>query len=116
MNTLHRRNARFIPFLSLFILFALGTVADDVEGCPSGLACWGFSICNFVEADGARKQQYGATALVMGLVPLTLCNIAWPRAAALGLEPTLATNVEEERIWHWLSWMHTGWLTNIKAK
>ena len=144
------RNTRFILILTLFVLFALGAVADDVEGCPTGLvyspfvpyfrypadsaqACWGFAICTFMEADEARKQQYGATALVMGLVPLTLRDIAWPErrtvlvsaplpfiaataVRALGLEPTLATDVEEERLRQWLSWMHTGWLTNIKAK
>ncbi|KAA8646866.1 hypothetical protein EYZ11_010753 [Aspergillus tanneri] len=143
------RNARFVPVLALFLIFALAAVAD-AEGCPTGLvyspfvpyfryragsaqACWGFAICTFNEADEARKQQYGATALVMGLVPLTLRDIAWPErrtvlvsaplpiiaataVRALGLEPTVKADVEEERVRQWLSWMRTGWLTNIKAK
>lgn len=42
--------------------------------------CWRTASCVFIQADEdeTRKQQYGATALVMGLIPLTLRDIAWP--------------------------------------
>ncbi|KAF2281384.1 uncharacterized protein EI97DRAFT_429431 [Westerdykella ornata] len=40
--------------------------------------CWVAADC-LMEASGeSRKQQFGAVALVMGLIPLTLKDIAWP--------------------------------------
>ena len=33
--------------------------------------CWDWASCIFQVADEARKQQFAATALVMGLIPLT---------------------------------------------
>ena len=41
-------------------------------------ACWWWAICLLSAADEARRQQFAATSLVMGLVPLTLRDIAWP--------------------------------------
>ena len=41
-------------------------------------ACWWWIICLLSSADEARKKQFDATSLVMGLVPLTLKDIAWP--------------------------------------
>ncbi|KAF2669444.1 hypothetical protein BT63DRAFT_261161 [Microthyrium microscopicum] len=44
----------------------------------SSQRCWSAAICLFQAADEARKQQFSATALIMGLLPLTLKDIAWP--------------------------------------
>ncbi|KAL4961673.1 uncharacterized protein BDV14DRAFT_120908 [Aspergillus stella-maris] len=66
--------------------------------------CWRGAICLLNAADEARKQQFGATAMVMGLLPIVLRDIAWPErrvvlvsrdlpvvaevlVRALGLEP-----------------------------
>ena len=40
--------------------------------------CWVASDCLFESAGESRKQQFAATALVMGLIPLTLKDVAWP--------------------------------------
>jgi hypothetical protein len=40
--------------------------------------CWVIADCLFEAAGESRKQQFAATALVMGLIPLTLKDIAWP--------------------------------------
>jgi hypothetical protein len=40
--------------------------------------CWAISDCLFETAGESRKQQFAATALIMGLIPLTLKDIAWP--------------------------------------
>ncbi|KAF2683387.1 hypothetical protein K458DRAFT_418989 [Lentithecium fluviatile CBS 122367] len=40
--------------------------------------CWVVADCLFEAAGESRKQQFAATALVMGLIPLTLKDIAWP--------------------------------------
>ncbi|USP82235.1 uncharacterized protein yc1106_09509 [Curvularia clavata] len=40
--------------------------------------CWVASDCLFEAAGESRKQQFAATALVMGLIPLTLKDVAWP--------------------------------------
>jgi hypothetical protein len=40
--------------------------------------CWLVSDCLFEAAGESRKQQFAATALVMGLIPLTIKDIAWP--------------------------------------
>ncbi|KAL4810484.1 hypothetical protein BDV18DRAFT_156844 [Aspergillus unguis] len=45
---------------------------------PLDFNCWSGAICTFEAADEARKQQFAATALVMGLLPLVLRDIAWP--------------------------------------
>lgn len=72
-------------------------------------ACWWWVICLLGAADEARKQQFAATSLVMGLVPLTLKDIAWPERRvvlvsrhmpkpveviirALGLVPSIGTS------------------------
>jgi hypothetical protein len=40
--------------------------------------CWVMSDCLFEAAGESRKQQFAAVALVMGLIPPTLRDIAWP--------------------------------------
>ncbi|KAL3428430.1 hypothetical protein PVAG01_01939 [Phlyctema vagabunda] len=40
--------------------------------------CWWWAGCVLTAADEARKQQFASVALVMGLIPLTLKDIAWP--------------------------------------
>ncbi|KAL9084539.1 MAG: hypothetical protein Q9165_008042 [Trypethelium subeluteriae] len=40
--------------------------------------CWWWAGCTFTQADEPRKQQFAAVALIMGLIPLTIKDIAWP--------------------------------------
>ena len=40
--------------------------------------CWWWAGCVFGEADPARNQQFASVALIMGLIPLTIKDIAWP--------------------------------------
>lgn len=40
--------------------------------------CWVATDCLFEAAGESRKQQFAATAFIMGLIPLTLKDIAWP--------------------------------------
>ncbi|KAH7070301.1 hypothetical protein FB567DRAFT_554802 [Paraphoma chrysanthemicola] len=40
--------------------------------------CWIASDCLFEASGESRKQQFAATALIMGLFPLTIKDIAWP--------------------------------------
>jgi hypothetical protein len=42
----------------------------------------------------SRKQQYGATALVMGLVPLTLKDVAWPHRRVVPVTKPLPAILE----------------------
>lgn len=92
--------------------------------------CWKAAICCMELADEARMQQFAATALVMGLLPLTLRDIAWPErrivwisaplpaAAAvlvrtLGLDPMVtseAVGSGEEDVQRWLEWIRGSWI------
>ncbi|EAS32789.3 uncharacterized protein CIMG_03813 [Coccidioides immitis RS] len=95
--------------------------------------CWKAAICTLEPADEARKQQFGATALVMGLLPLTLRDIAWPerrivlvsaplpRLAAvvvrgLGLEPTVKREMMtwgEDDVHRWMTWVRGSWFAGF---
>ncbi|KAF2474948.1 uncharacterized protein BDR25DRAFT_280577 [Lindgomyces ingoldianus] len=57
-------------------------------------ACWGAADCLFEAAGESRKQQFAATALIMGLVPLTLKDIAWPERRIIYVTDTLNPIVE----------------------
>ncbi|ORX97016.1 hypothetical protein BCR34DRAFT_578230 [Clohesyomyces aquaticus] len=99
--------------------------------------CWTAAICLLQAADEARKQQFAATALVMGLIPLTLKDIAWPErrviyvtktpgliietlVLALGLVPTetgsssltRAKNCERNSLAKW-AWGKTRWYSLV---
>ena len=108
-------------------------------GNNSPQTCWAWASCVLEAADESRKQQFGATALVMGLIPVTLKDIAWPErrmvpvsrplpllasilVLALGLvpaEPQKTENPSEEvkrRLMkgNWIArklWGHGRWLT-----
>ena len=41
--------------------------------------CWFATDCLFEAAGESRKQRFAATAFIMGLIPLTLKDIAWPK-------------------------------------
>jgi len=56
--------------------------------------CWGWAICVYDQADGARLQQFQATALVMGLVPLFLKDIAWPERRIVPIQKKLPPGIE----------------------
>lgn len=57
-------------------------------------ACWWWAICLLSTADEARKQQFAATSLVMGLVPLTLRDIAWPERRVVSVSRHLPKPIE----------------------
>jgi hypothetical protein len=40
--------------------------------------CWVATDCLFENSGESRKQQFASTALVMGLIPITIKDIAWP--------------------------------------
>ena len=58
----------FKPF-SQSVYFACTNRTDN--------ACWWWIIVLLSSADEARKKQFDATSLVMGLIPLTLKGVAW---------------------------------------
>ncbi|KAL2825651.1 hypothetical protein BDW59DRAFT_146127 [Aspergillus cavernicola] len=90
--------------------------------------CWSAAICTLDQADAARNQQFAAAALVMGLLPLVLRDIAWPDrrvvlvskplpalveviVRALGLEPMIKGNVAgwtEEESQRWVDWVRSS--------
>ena len=49
-----------------------------INGSTENTACWWWADCVLDNAAEVRKQQFAATSLVMGLVPLALKDIAWP--------------------------------------
>lgn len=57
-------------------------------------SCWTAADCLFEAAGGSRKQQFAATALVMGLIPLTLRDIAWPERRIIHVTNRLYCIVE----------------------
>ena len=57
-------------------------------------SCWWQIIILLSSADEARKQQFAATSLVMGLVPLTLKDIAWPERRVVLVSRPLRKPVE----------------------
>jgi hypothetical protein len=60
----------------------------------SGYACWIWAECVIEKANEIRKQQFAATSLVMGLVPLILKEIAWPDRRIVYIPQTLNVWVE----------------------
>ena len=50
-----------------------------IDGPTENTACWWWADCVLDNSPEVRKQQFAATSLVMGLVPLTLKEIAWPK-------------------------------------
>lgn len=56
--------------------------------------CWSWASCVFLRADESRKQQFSATALVMGLIPLTFKDIAWPGRRLILLSQPLPSYLE----------------------
>lgn len=137
----------------LLVLLTLTFAASDAPPCPPASEivyspftpwsafysgdrsyfCWTAAICTLAEADEARKQQFGATALVMGLLPLTLRDIAWPERRVvlvsaplpsfaavlvrmLGLEPMVKGEVagwSEEDVQRWMAWKETSWVAGV---
>lgn len=86
--------------------------------------CWWWAICVLSEADEPRKLQFASVALVMGLIPLTLKDLAWPErrivavsrdlpavadtfVRALGIVPTVVGPAaakhafSSSRMYHW---------------
>lgn len=128
----------FVPLALLLVLLPLSAATGikprgriDSGQCPDNLEslvhspftpyfhwmhgnaqkCWDIADCLFEAAQESRKQQFAAIALIMGLIPLTLKDIAWPEkrivyvtkplpwivevlVLALGLEPEEAGEKE----------------------
>lgn len=57
-------------------------------------ACWWWVICLLEAADEARKQQFAAISLVMGFVPLTLKDIAWPERRVVSVSDDLPKPID----------------------
>lgn len=57
-------------------------------------ACWWWAICLLSSADAARVQQFTAAPLVMGLVPITLKDIAWPERRIISISHKLRWPLE----------------------
>ncbi|KAK1145671.1 hypothetical protein N8T08_003907 [Aspergillus melleus] len=137
-----------MPRLSQLLISFLATVVNAQQTCPEpedivyspfrpwfrfdygpdGGDCWTGAICTLDQADAARNQQFAATALVMGLLPLVLRDIAWPErrvvlisaplpalaevfVRALGLDPMIMGDVSgmtEEDTQRWVNWVRTS--------
>lgn len=98
------RTLLFILFFQVNVIAAAGETGSDRIGtgqCPDNVesimayspfkpywkfdkfkhdvqSCWTAADCLFESCGESRKQQFAATALVMGLIPLTLKDVAWP--------------------------------------
>lgn len=56
--------------------------------------CWNTISCSLTQSDEARKQQYAAIALIMGLIPLFLKDVSWPERHAIPLSAPLPKIIE----------------------
>ncbi|KAF2015794.1 hypothetical protein BU24DRAFT_422107 [Aaosphaeria arxii CBS 175.79] len=56
--------------------------------------CWVAADCLMEAAGESRKQQFASTALVMGLIPLTLKDIAWPERRIMHVTKELKPSIE----------------------
>lgn len=98
----------------IIFLLASSAAAEDPFPCPSGRQivyspfqpwfhyqrsgdaqqCWHYATCAFTTPDESRKQQFAAVAFVMGFIPLTLKDLAWPKRRILRITKRLACPVE----------------------
>ncbi|KAJ6491124.1 hypothetical protein C8R45DRAFT_928948 [Mycena sanguinolenta] len=80
----------YSPFVPVFKAKDLGYIGRSND-------CWSWSIFVLETANETRKLQFAAVALVIGLVPLTLKDIAWPERRLVSvtrpLPPALDTLV-----------------------
>ena len=105
------------------ILLVSATPSDPAP--TENTACWYWAECVQDQAPEVRKQQFAATSLVMGLVPLILKDISWPErrnapiksplnvfaevlVKALGLIPVLKNDVKQASLPHPLSKWNVG--------
>ncbi|KAJ6268167.1 hypothetical protein PSV08DRAFT_411187 [Bipolaris maydis] len=85
------RTLLFILFIQVTVTAAAGETGSDRIGtgqCPENVESimayspfkpyWKFDKFKHDSCGESRKQQFAATALVMGLIPLTLKDVAWP--------------------------------------
>jgi hypothetical protein len=56
--------------------------------------CWMATDCLFEVAGESQKQQFAATALVMGLIPMTIKDIAWPERRLIFVTKRLPWAIE----------------------
>jgi hypothetical protein len=61
---------------------------------PDSRNCWLIADCLYEAAGESRKQQFSATALVMGLIPLTIKDIAWPERRLVYVTEKLHWTIE----------------------
>lgn len=65
-----------------------------VPGPDENTACWYWADCVISQSPEVRKQQFAATSLVMGLVPLILKDIAWPERRLASVASPLNMPIE----------------------
>ncbi|PGH08999.1 hypothetical protein AJ79_05794 [Helicocarpus griseus UAMH5409] len=155
MKMLRKTKPLLLPLLLCLLALSTSTTAQKITNdteCPpvedivyspfkpwfhfysgSNQLCWITAMCTLAPADEARKQQFGATALIMGLIPLTLKDIAWPErrialvsaplpfaaaviVRALGLEPTVPSDLDATHVQRYMHWMRGMWFANIGAR
>jgi hypothetical protein len=68
----HYENDKYLVFSPFKPYWKFASPRDTAQ------YCWVISDCLFEAAGENRKQQFAAVALVMGLIPPTLRDIAWP--------------------------------------
>ncbi|KAF9527449.1 hypothetical protein CPB83DRAFT_396842 [Crepidotus variabilis] len=112
MQTHWSRFNNILTCLIIVLFLVTGTLADD-SACPprplivyspftpwfhfyngSSQYCWDCASCVFIRADETRKQQFGATALVMGFIPSTLRDVSWPERRIVNISQQLPPIVE----------------------
>lgn len=78
----------YSPFRPYFTFYVVPNKLTDEQ-------CWPCMICLLEQADEARKLQFASTALIMGLIPLVLKDIAWPERRKLFVthQPSWTTEI-----------------------
>ncbi len=94
---------------SLLVLVSLAFPSVAVDGCPPDdivytpftpvqqpryTSCWHWADCVLASAEEVRKQQLNAASLVMGLIPLVLRDIAWPKRRLIYVSRRLPRLIE----------------------
>jgi len=100
---------QFQFLFSLLVLVSLAFPSVAVDVCPPDdivytpftpvqqpryTSCWHWADCVLASAEEVRKQQFNATSLVMGLIPLVLNDIAWPKRRLIYVSRRLSRLIE----------------------
>ena len=66
----------------------------QIPGPNENSACWWWAECVLNQSQEVRKSQFTATSFVMGLVPLILKDIAWPKRRLVFVPSPLNVAIE----------------------